>query len=127
MVDPTAIRVERTVREVAGAPRPCLTAVDHRACGRAARDRVPGRAGRARRSGATPASPAGAGTRCGAPVRIAVRIDGEEAGAVELAGPGFAPFEIDTSHLAGRFHTVTLVLTSPGAPGTLCLDAVTLP
>ena len=122
---PDRIRVERTVREVAGAPRPCLTASITAPADAPLAIAFPGvPVGRVVRGHA---GAVGRGNALPAPVRIAVRIDGEEAGAAELAGPGFAPFEIDTGHLAGRLHTVTLVLTSPGAPGTLCVDAVTLP
>lgn len=121
-----AIQVERTVREVDGIPRPCLSA---------SLDTPPG----APLAIAFPAVPVGhalrghagaAGDRGGelqAPVRISVQVDGEEAGAAELTGAGFAPFEIETGHLAGVSRTVTLVITSPGAPGAICLDAETLP
>jgi hypothetical protein len=121
----TPVRVERAVREVAGVPRPCLTASMTAPAGAPLALAFPGvPVGRVVRGHA---GAAGRGRTLAAPVRIAVQIDGEEAGAAELSGPGFAPFEIDTRHLGGRLHAVTLVLTSPGAPGTLCLDAATLP
>jgi hypothetical protein len=123
--DSPAIRVERAVREVDGSPRPCLTATLSAPADAPLTIAFPGvPVGRLVRGHA---GAVGARRALAAPVRIAVRIDGEEAGAAELAGAGFAPFEVDTGHLAGRLHTVTLVLTSPGAPGTLCLDAETLP
>jgi hypothetical protein len=58
---------------------------------------------------------------------VAVVVDGEEAGAAELAGAGFAPFQVDTTRYAAAVRPMSLVLTTPGAPAEVCLDAVTLP
>jgi hypothetical protein len=113
---------ERQVREVAGAPRPCLVlrpgggeplTVDFAAV------RV-GRVVRGHVGAIGPASLA-------APIRVAVVVDGEEAGAAELAGAGFAPFQVDTTRYAAAVRPMSLVLTTPGAPAEVCLDAVTLP
>lgn len=124
--EPAGLRVERTVREVDGVPRPCLSVSLDAPPGAPLALAFPGvPLARAVRGHAGVAG--GRGHTPGATVRIAVLVDGEEAGAVEVAGGGFEPFEIDTAHLPPGFHVVTLVLTSPGAPGTLCLDAETLP
>ena len=57
---------------------------------------------------------------------LAVRIDGEQAGAVELDGAGWPSFEVDTTRWAGQRRGVTLELSVPeGRP--LCLQAVTMP
>lgn len=117
--------VERTVREVGGLPRPCLLASPDAAAGAPlslAFPDVP--VGRVVRGHAGLAGdPPGVRT----PVRIAVLVDGEEAGAAELSAPGWSAFQIDTSRFAGRSRTLSLVLTTTGRPGPLCLDAVTLP
>jgi hypothetical protein len=115
--------VERTVREVGGAARPCLSlsspaplatplvlAFPPARIGRT----VDGHAGT---TGAVAAAP---------PVRVAVLLDGEEVGAAELAAPGWSPFRVDTSRSAGQVRTISLVVTSP-APLSLCLDALVLP
>ena len=62
-----------------------------------------------------------------AAVRIAVRIDGEEAGGADVTGAGWRRFDIDTSRFAGRLRELALVVATPGPTGPLCLDAVTLP
>jgi hypothetical protein len=58
---------------------------------------------------------------------VAVSVEGEEAGAFEVAGPGFRPFELATPELGGALRTVSLVFTWAAPAGELCLDAVTLP
>ncbi len=114
--------VVREVREVAGTPRPCLVLrpgggepleVDFAAVriGRVVRGHV----------GATEAA------ALAAPVRVAVVVEGDEAGAAEVAGAGFVPFQVDTARFAGHVRPLSLVLTSPGTPAEVCLDAVTLP
>jgi hypothetical protein len=113
-------RVAREVRDVGGAPRPCLVA----ALGDGAPLVVafpPVRVGRLVR-GHAGALGGGAG-----PLRISVVVDGEEAGSAELSGPGFAAFEVDTTRFGGVARAVSLVLTSAGAGAEVCLDAVTLP
>jgi hypothetical protein len=118
------VRVERTVRQVGGGARPCLTvdaagplpspvvlAFGGVPIGRTVRVR----AGVVDDPGIVPG-----------PARLSVQLDGEDVGAAEIPGPGFAPFDFETSRFAARFRTVTLVITTTaGAP--LCLDAVTLP
>jgi hypothetical protein len=113
--------VRREVRELAGAPRPCL-AVALPGGAPLALGFSPVRVGRVVRGHA---GALGGGTL--APLRIAVVLDGEEAGAAELSGEGFLPFQIDTTRFAGQPREVSLVLTTPAASAELCLDAVTLP
>jgi hypothetical protein len=116
--------VERTVREVGGAARPCLSisssgpletplvmSFPPTRIGRT----IDGHAGRV-----------GAGSGSAAPVRVSLLIDGEELGSAELAAAGWVPFRIDTSRSAGQVRAVGLVLTSP-APLDLCLEALVLP
>jgi hypothetical protein len=113
-------RVSREVREVAGAPRPCLVA----ALGEGEPLVIafpPMRVGRVVRGRG---GSIGGGT---APLRLSVVVDGAEAGDSEIAGPGFAAFEVDTARLAGDARRVSLVLTPAGARADVCLDAVTLP
>jgi hypothetical protein len=122
---PSAVRVARALREVGGIPRPCLLAPPDHEAGvplTIAFRGVP--VGRVLRGHAGVAGdPPGSG---GAPVRISVQVDGEEAGAAEIAGPGWRSFQLDTTRFAGRSRAVSLVLTAAGAAGPLCLDAVTL-
>lgn len=123
---PAAVRVERTVREIDGLPRPCLLAAPDPAAGAPLVVTFPAiPVGRSLRGHAGVAGDAAAGL--GAAVRIAVQVDGEEAGAAEISGGGWHAFQLDTSRLAGPARTVSLVLTSAETPGALCLDAVTLP
>lgn len=118
---PAAARVRREVREVAGAPRPCLVVAFP---GGAPLELAfpPVRVGRVVRGHA-----GGLGGAPVAPLRIAVVLDGEEAGAAEITGEGFLPFQIDTNRFAGQPREVSLVLTTPASSAELCLDAVTLP
>lgn len=116
-----AVRLARQVREVAGAPRPCLVATP--GGGLPLTVTFPAvRVGR-RVRGHVGAIGAAA---LAAPVRVAVVVDGEEAGAAEASGPGFVPFQVDTSRFAGGTRPLSLVITTPGE-GEVCLDAVTLP
>jgi hypothetical protein len=118
---PAPARVAREVREVGGAPRPCLGVT---LPGGAPLELAfaPVRIGRAVRGhvGAI-------GGAAVAPLRVAVVLDEEEAGAAEIAGAGFLPFQIDTTRFAGQPREVSLVLTTPAESAALCLDAVTLP
>jgi len=115
-------RVAREVREVAGAPRPCLVAVP--GDGEPLTfDFPPVRVGRLLRGHAGAVGSA----RLAAPLRVAVLVDGEEAGAAEVSGAAFAPFQMDTTRFAGRNRRVSLVVSTPGGGAEVCLDAVTLP
>ena len=65
-----------------------------------------------------------------APVRLAVRIDGEDVGfAEEPPGrPGWHPFQLDTARLAGKPRTVTFeVRAADPTRRWFCFDATTLP
>lgn len=111
----------REVREIAGAPRPCLVA---RAGGApVAFTFAPLRIGRLVRGhvGAVGAA-ALPGT-----VRISMEVEGEEAGAADVSGSGFVPFQLDTTRFAGQVRPVSLGVAASGADAELCVDAVTLP
>lgn len=117
-----AAEVIRTVRQVGGAPRPCVA--------------VPAGAGAAL-TVTFPAAPMGRQLRghaglAGDPprardaaIRIALRVDGEEAGAVDLAGGGWRSFALDTARSAGRMRELALSVTTTASTGALCLDAMT--
>lgn len=114
--------VVREVREVAGAPRPCL--VLRPAGGEPLAVGFPAvRIGRVVRGHVGPIGAPAAGTA----IRVAVVVEGDEAGAADVATAGFAPFQVDTTRFAGAVRPLSLVVTSPGPPAELCLDAVTLP
>jgi hypothetical protein len=71
---------------------------------------------------------AGRVTPDAAPLRLAVRVDGEDAGTAAVAA--WAPFELDTAAQAGPAQRVSFVLSeAEGAParGTACVEAATLP
>jgi hypothetical protein len=115
--------IEAAVVEVEGLPRSCLVA---RATGEATPlvltfPAVPlgrvleGTAGLLPR-GSTPA----------APLTVALRIDGEEAGSVELDGSAWPSFHLDTGRWAGQERPVELELVVP-EDRTLCLQVVTQP
>jgi hypothetical protein len=113
--------VERTVREIDGVPRPCLSlaapaTLDEPLVVTFPETRI-GRTlhGHVARTGAG-----------GGPLRIAVQLDGEEVGAAELEVAAWATFRVDMTRAAGQARTLSLVLTSP-APLDACLDAVVLP
>lgn len=116
-------RVAREVREIGGAPRPCI-AVALEAGAPVSISFPLVRVGRLLHGhvGAlgTPAA-----------VQVAVIVNGDEAGAAEVTGAGFVPFQVDTTRLGGEARQLTLVLTAPGAGGAgvseVCLDAMTLP
>jgi hypothetical protein len=121
---PRGALIAREVREVAGAPRPCLAvtlAPDAPVTvtfptvrvGRVLR----GRAGVLGAEGAT-----------GARLRLAVRVDGEDTGAAAVGA--WAGFELDTSAHAGPQRSVSFTLAAePGSSGgrTVCVEAATLP
>jgi hypothetical protein len=114
--------LSRAVREVAGVPRPCLSA--RSAAPLEAPVAVafpPGRIGRTLHGHLGLAGEA----RGAAPVRVAALLDGEEVGAAEVAGAGWVAFKIDMTRSAGQTRSLTLVLTSPGRLA-LCLDALVL-
>jgi hypothetical protein len=115
--------LENGVVEANGLTRSCLLA---RATGGAAQVRatftgVP--VGRVLR-GSVGTLPADGSTSI--PLTVVVRIDGEEAAAVELDGAGWPPFRVDTGRWAGEKHSVVLELVVP-EDRSLCLQAVTLP
>jgi hypothetical protein len=65
-----------------------------------------------------------------APVRLAVRVDGEEVGLVEEppGRPGWRPFQLDTSRLAGRVRDVSVeVRAADPAHAPFCFEAMTVP
>jgi hypothetical protein len=62
-----------------------------------------------------------------APARIAFRVDDEEVGALLLGGPGWRPFELDTSRHAPGAHAVSVMVSGSGSTGPLCLEALALP
>jgi hypothetical protein len=64
-----------------------------------------------------------------APVRVALEVDGQELGALELdPGDGRRAFELDTASLAGTSHEVTLVAGSADElPRAVCLEVLALP
>jgi hypothetical protein len=118
---PAPARVAREVREVNGAPRPCLVASF--AAGVPLAITFPAvRVGRVVRGHV-----GGLGGAAVPPVRIAVVLDEEEAGSAEVTGASFLPFQVDTTRFAGQPREVSIVLGSPAAPAALCLDAETLP
>jgi hypothetical protein len=115
--------VEGAVVEVDGLPRSCMVA---RASGDAAPITIafPAMAlGRELRGNAG-LLPGAGGTEV--PVTLAVRVDGEEAGAVELDGAGWPSFRVDTGRWAGQRRPIALELGVPEGRA-LCLQAVTMP
>ena len=115
--------VEAGVVDVEGLPRQCLVA---RAWGEAtpltltfpavALGRILGGSAGLLPKGGAPA----------APLTLTLRIDGEEAGSVELDGTAWPSFRIDTGRWAGQEHSVALEVVIP-EDQTLCLQAVTQP
>ncbi len=126
---PPWLRVAREVREMDLLPRPCLYA-------------HPGPDAAAPLTIVFPEVPVGrvlrghtgiagdAARRGGSPVRLTVKVDGEELGAVEEPPrqPGWHVFQMDTSRHAGRPHLLAFTVTAadPGARW-FCFDAMTLP
>lgn len=118
-----AATVARTVREVGGAPRPCIE-VDGAGPVRIAFPPV--RLGRALRGhvGAPGAAPGAAAFH----VRVGVLVDEDEGGDAEVRGEGWHAFELATSGHAGRTHPVTLTVAREGGPALpACLEAVAVP
>jgi len=120
------VRVERTLREVDGAPRACLSVEPGGPLGAPLVLDFPGlTVGRLLRGHA---GLAGEAPRGEPPVvRVSVQIDGEEAGAAEVPLRGWAAFQVDTTRFAARGRDVSLVITSARPAGALCLDAVIVP
>ena len=116
-----AAEVSRGVREVAGVPRPCLSAAAPAPLAAPVTVAFP-----PMRIGRTLHGHAGSTEGDGTPVRVAVLLDGEEVGAAELAAGGWTPFQVDLTRSAGQTRALSLVVTSPG-PLALCLDALVLP
>jgi hypothetical protein len=126
---PAPLRIAREVRDVGGAPRPCVSS-------------PPGSPDDGPVSVTFPAVPMGLLLRGGAgvvgrlpapgapPIRVAVQVDGAEVSALELPGgaPGWSAFEVRTTALAAEPHAVTFVLSSADPAGrTVCFDAWTQP
>ena len=122
-------RIAREVRDVAGAPRACITA-------------PPGSAATGPVSLSFPSTPMGLLLEGGAgvvgripspsraPIRFAVQVDGEEVAAVELpaGAPTWKRFETRTGAMSGEPHLVTIVLSTAEPAGrTVCFDAWTVP
>ncbi|HSM92993.1 MAG TPA: hypothetical protein VLT47_08880 [Anaeromyxobacteraceae bacterium] len=125
----TPVPIAREVREVAGAPRPCLSAQPGSAASGPVSITFTGVPFGLELRGA--AGVVGAIPSPGAPpIRFAVQVDGSEVAGLEL--PGGAPvrrtFAVRTAAMAEEPHTVTVVLSSPDPAGrTVCFDAWTLP
>jgi hypothetical protein len=121
-VEGPAAGAVREVREVAGAPRPCVV-LRTGAGAPLAFTSSPLRIGRLLRGhvGAV-----GAASLPGT-VRIAAAVEGEEAGSTDVSGAGFVPFQLDTTRFAGQVRPMSLSVAAPGEGAELCVDAVTLP
>lgn len=112
----------REVREVAGAPRPCVVA--RPGAGQSlALGFAPLRLGRLVRGHVGAAG----GAALPGTVRVSLAVDGEGAGSAEVSGAGFVPFQIDTARWAGQVRPVSLSVVLPAAAPELCIDAATLP
>jgi hypothetical protein len=119
----TQVSVEAAVVEMNGLPRPCLVA-------RASESTAPvlmtfpgvpmGRVLRGN-AGTLPGGGAGASV----PLNLVVRVDGEEAAAVELDAAAWTGFRVDTGRWAGEKHAVGIELVVP-RERELCLQAATL-
>jgi hypothetical protein len=123
------LRIAREVREVGGAPRPCVSA-------------TPGSGASGPVTVTFPDVPMGLELQGGAgfvgripsaatrPARVAVQVDGAEVAGLELppGPPGWSRFEVRTGALAAEPHTLTVVLSSADPAGrTVCFDLWTLP
>jgi hypothetical protein len=127
--DPSPLRVAREVRDVGGAPRPCVSA-------------PPGSAASGPLALTFPRVPMGLALRGGAgvvgrlpspgapPIRLAVQVDGREVAALELPSgtPAWTPIDARTATLSAEPHAVTVVLSAADAADrTVCFDLWTLP
>jgi hypothetical protein len=119
--------VARQVREVDGRPRVCVLAHPPPGGAPLALEFPDVPIGRALRGHA---AIVGDGARSGgAPPRMAVRVGGEEVGSVEAppGPPGWHPFQLDTSRLAGRARDVSFeVHAADPSPRGFCLEAMTV-
>jgi hypothetical protein len=113
--------VERSVREVGGVPRPCLSALAPATLDEPLVLTFP-----PTRIGRTLHGHVGQLGAADAPLRISVQLEGDEIGAAELEAAAWTPFRVDMTRAAGQTRPLSLVLTSP-APLDVCLDAVVLP
>ncbi len=142
------VELARTVRDVGGAPRPCLSISAAAPLDAPVAVTFPpmrvgrtlhGHVGLSEGASLPRSSPAGGAAARGgradgptgaagppAPVRLAVLLDGEEVGTAEMSGAGWALFRIDMTRSAGQTRAISLVLTTPGRLA-LCLDALVLP
>ncbi len=117
---PPPARIERSVRDVAGSPRPCIVAT----LGAAAPSPLVLSFPSVRIGRTVHGHAAHLGSGSGR-IRVSAQVDGEDAGEAEV-GDSPHPFRIDTTRFSGRNGTLTLAVTLPDA-GALCLDAVVLP
>ncbi|HEY6107231.1 MAG TPA: hypothetical protein VIV59_14700 [Anaeromyxobacteraceae bacterium] len=126
---PPWLRVAREVREMDLLPRPCVYA--HPGTDAAAPlavefpDVPMGRVLRGHTGIAGDAALRGA-----SPVRLGVKVDGEDLGAIEELPrrPGWHVFQMDTTRLAGRARTLTFTVTAADPRARwFCFDAMTLP
>lgn len=124
-----AVRIAREVREVGGAPRPCIST-------------SPGSAASGPLSLTFPNVPMGLELQGGAgfvgrlpaatsaPARFAVQVDGAEVAGLELAAgdDGWKRLEVRTGAIAAEPHALTVVLSSTDPAGrTVCFDLWTQP
>ena len=119
--------VAREVRDVDGQPRVCVLAHPPPGGSPLALEFPGVPIGRALRGHtATVGDAALAG---GAPVRMAVRVDGEEVGVVEEppGRAGWRPFQLDTSRLAGLVRDVSFEMRASDPPRRwFCFEAMTV-
>jgi hypothetical protein len=119
---PGAASLARDVREVGGAPRPCLVATLPDGPPLVI-SFPPGSVGRTLRGRAgAPDAPS-----LGGPLRVTALFGDEEVGSAEVSGAGFVSFHIDTARFAGVTRPLTLALSTPGAQAVVCLEAALLP
>lgn len=117
-------RVARQVREVGGGPRACIAV---RAEGSDPVEiRIPGvPSARLLRAHAGLVA---SGARVPGPVvRVAVRAGPGEEAEVEISGPGWRGFDVDTALDAPSARDVELVVSPPGPGREICVDAAVLP
>jgi hypothetical protein len=113
--------IARTVREVDGVARPCLSALAPATLDEPLVVTFP-----PTRIGRTLLGHVGRVGGEGAPLRISLQLEGDEIGAAEIDVAAWTPFRVDLARAAGQTRPLSLVLTSP-APLDVCLDAAVMP